>query len=398
MYREDFEILKSDLIYFDSAATSLKPKVVIDKMNEYYNCYPSNVKRGDYDMSYKADNEYENVRHLVKNFINASKENEIIFTSGTTESLNLIVEGYFKDHLKESDEVLITKSEHASNVLPWFRLIKTNNIKVNYIPLDDNYEVTMENVKKAITPNTKVISIAHITNVIGDIRPLKEIINYAHSLGILVVVDGAQSIPHIKVDVKDLDIDFLAFSAHKMCGPTGVGVIYAKENLLKEISPLNLGGGMNESFSTDGMFLLKELPTRLEAGTPNIAGVIGLGKAIEYINNIGTNNISNYVRELKDYLISKLNNLSHVNIINKNANSSIIAFNINGIFSQDVAFYLNKYHICVRSGNHCAKILKDEIRVANTLRISLYFYNTKEEIDKFISLISDKAKIEKEML
>lgn len=398
MYREDFEILKSDLIYFDSAATSLKPKVVIDKMNEYYNCYPSNVKRGDYDMSYKADNEYENVRHLVKNFINASKENEIIFTSGTTESLNLIVEGYFKDHLKESDEVLITKSEHASNVLPWFRLIKTNNIKVNYIPLDDNYEVTMENVKKAITPNTKVISIAHITNVIGDIRPLKAIINYAHSLGILVVVDGAQSIPHIKVDVKDLDIDFLAFSAHKMCGPTGVGVIYAKESLLKEIHPLNLGGGMNESFSTDGMFLLKEIPTRLEAGTPNIAGVIGLGKAIEYINNIGTNNISNYVRELKDYLISKLNNLSHVNIINKNANSSIIAFNINGIFSQDVAFYLNKHHICVRSGNHCAKILKDEIRVANTLRISLYFYNTKEEIDKFISLISDKAKIEKEML
>ncbi len=398
MYREDFEILNSDLIYFDNAATSLKPKAVIEKMNEYYNCYPSNVKRGDYDMSYKADTEYENVRHLVKEFINAAKDSEIIFTSGTTESLNLIVEGYFKNHLKNGDEVLITKSEHASNVLPWFRLIKNNNIKVSYIPLDNNYEVMLENVKKAITPNTKVISIAHITNVIGDIRPLEAIINYAHSLGVLVVIDGAQSVPHIKVDVRKLDIDFLAFSAHKMCGPTGVGVLYAKEDLLKEINPVNLGGGMNESFSTDGMFLLKELPTRLEAGTPNIASVIGFGKAIEYISKIGINNIENHVRDLRDYLISELNKINHVNIINKNANSSIIAFNIEGIFSQDVAFYLNKHHICVRSGNHCAKILKDEIRVVNTLRLSLYFYNTKEEIDRFISLISDKAKIEKEML
>lgn len=398
MNREDFDILKTDLIYFDSAATSLKPKQVIDKMNEYYNSYPSNVKRGDYDMSYKADTEYENVRTLVKDFINASKETEIIFTSGTTDSLNLIINGYFKDHLKPNDEVLITKSEHASNVLPWFKLIKESGIKVNYIPLDNNYEVIIENVKKAITPNTKVISIAHITNVIGDIRPLKEIINYAHSLGILVVIDGAQSIPHIKVDVKELDIDFLAFSAHKMCGGTGVGVLYAKEDLLTEISPLNLGGGMNELFTTDGVFLLKELPTRLEAGTPNIAGVIGLGAAINYLNNIGINNIESYTKELKNYLVSELNKISHVNIINKNANSSIIAFNIEGIFSQDVAFYLNKHHICVRSGNHCAKILKDEIRVANTLRLSLYFYNTKAEIDKFILLISDKSKIEKEML
>ncbi len=398
MNREDFPILNSNIIYFDNAATSLKPKQVIAKMDEYYNSYSSNIKRGDYDISNKADIEYENVRSLVKELINAQEEKEIIFTSGTTESLNLIVEGYFKDALKENDEVLITKSEHASNILPWFKLIKTNNIKINYIPLNDNYEITLDNFKKVITPNTKVISIAHITNVIGDIRPLKEIISYAHSLGILVVIDGAQSIPHIKVDVKDLDIDFLAFSAHKMLGPTGVGVLYAKENLLNKINPLNLGGGMNESFAENGNYVLKELPTRLEAGTPNIAGVIGLGEAIRYINKIGISNIENYVSELKSYLVTKLKQIPHINIINKTSNHGIIAFTVEGIFGQDVAFYLNKYNICVRSGNHCAKMLKDVIGVSNTIRVSLYFYNTKEEIDKFVTLLNDKSKIEKEML
>lgn len=398
MNKEDFEILKSNIIYFDSAATSLKPKQVIDKMNEYYNIYPSNVKRGDYDMSYKADTEYENVRTLLKDFIGAKKEEEIIFTSGTTESLNIIIEGYFKDRLKANGEVLTTKSEHASLILPWFRLIKSNGIKINYIPLDENHEVTLENLKKAVTANTRVISIAHITNVIGDIRPLKEIINYAHSLGILVVIDAAQSVPHHKVNVSELDVDFMAFSAHKMCGPTGVGVMYAKEELLNNIKPLNLGGGMNEAFEVDGSFMLKELPSRLEAGTPNIAGVIGFGEAIRYLNNIGINNIEKHVTELKEYLINKLSTISHINIVNKNSNSSIIAFNVNGIFSQDVAFYLNKYNICVRTGNHCAKILKDEIGIVNTIRVSLYFYNTKEEIDYFVSLLSDKSRIEKEML
>lgn len=398
MNREDFKMLNQDLIYFDSAATSLKPNQVINKMNEYYNGYCSNIKRGDYDISYQADTEYENVRVLVKDFINASTKEEIVFTSGTTNSLNLIIDGYFKNKLKESDEVLITKSEHASNILPWFKLIKSNGIKANYISLNNNYEVTLENVKASITPHTKVISLAHITNVIGDVRPLKEIISYAHSLGILVIVDGAQSVPHIKVDVQDLDIDFLAFSAHKMIGPTGVGVLYGKRDLLVEVDALSLGGGMNESFTTEGEFLLKELPTRLEAGTPNIAGVIGLGAAINHINNIGINKIDEYVSSLKTYFINKLKEIPHVNIISTTSKSGIIAFNIEGIFSQDVAFFLNKHHICVRSGNHCAKILKDEIGVNNTIRVSLYFYNTQTEIDKFINLISDKDKIEKEML
>jgi len=398
MHREDFEILKTNLIYFDNAATALKPKEVLAKMNEYYNEYSSNVKRGDYDLSYKADTEYENVRTIVKDFINAHSVKEIAFTSGTTESLNLIINGYFKDKLEVNDEVLLTKAEHASNILPWFKLSKDKGIKINYIPLDNNYEVTLDNVKAAITPNTKVIALAHITNVVGDIRPLKEIITYAHSLGILVVVDAAQSVPHMAVNVQDLDVDFLAFSAHKMCGPTGVGVLYGKEHLLENMDSLNLGGGMNESFNADGTYLLKDLPNRLEAGTPNIAGVIGLGAAINYLNNMGIDKIADYEKELKTYFINKLSLIPHVNIINKNSHSGIIAFNIEGIFSQDVAFYLNKHHICVRAGNHCAKILKDEIGIANTVRISLYFYNTKEEIDNFINLISDKNKIEKEML
>lgn len=398
MHREDFEILKNNLIYFDNAATALKPKEVLDKMAEYYNEYSSNIKRGDYDLSYKADNEYEKVRMIIKDFIKAHNDKEIVFTSGTTEAINLVVNGYFKNKLKPNDEILLTKAEHASNILPWFNLSKVKGLKINYIPLDSNYEVTLDNVKKAITANTKVISIAHITNVVGDVRPLKEIIAYAHSLGILVVVDAAQSIPHMKVDVKDLDADFLAFSAHKMGGPTGVGVLYGKENLLEQIEPMSLGGGMNESFNSDGTYLLKDLPYRLEAGTPNIAGVIGLGAATNYLNTIGINKIADYEKELKSYFINKLSLLPHVKIINKNSHSGIIAFNIEGIFSQDIAFYLNKYHICVRAGNHCAKILTDEIGINSTVRISLYFYNTKEEIDTFINLITDKNKIIKEML
>ncbi|HOP66054.1 MAG TPA: cysteine desulfurase [Bacilli bacterium] len=398
MNREDFLILKSGLIYFDNAATALKPKEVIAKMDEYYHNYPSNIKRGDYDLSYQATEEYEHTRNLVKELINADVIKEIVFTSGATDSLNIIADGYFKNKLNQNDEVLITKSEHASNVLPWFRLIKTNGIKVKYIPLDENYEVTLENVKKRVTANTKVISLAQITNVVGDIRPLKEIINYAHSLGILVIVDAAQSIAHKKVNVKELDADFLVFSAHKMGGPTGIGVLYGKERLLKEIEPINLGGGMNESFTTDGTYILKDIPTRLEAGTPNIAGVIGLGKTIEYLNKLDINKIDAYITDLKKYLVSKLEVIPHINIINKTSLSSVLAFNVEGIFSQDVAFYLNKHHICVRAGNHCAKMLKEEIKIANTVRISLSFYNTKTEIDKFIDLIKDKSRIEKEMI
>ena len=397
MNRKDFPILSNNLVYLDNGATTLKPKVVIDKITEYYSSYSANAHRGDYDISLKVDNEYEKTRDLVKKFINASSRKEIIFTSGTTESINMIAFGFFKDYLEENEEIIITKSEHASNVIPWFKIAKDNKLIIKYIDLDDNYEVTIDNLKKIITPKTRVISLAGITNVLGDLRPLKEIIKTAHENNILVVVDGAQYVPHTKVDVRALDIDFLAFSAHKMCGPTGVGVLYGKENLLEKLAPHNYGGGMNESFDNLNEVYLKPLPTRLEAGTPNIAGVIGFGAAIEYLNSIGLSNIRKYELELGKYLFNNLSKIRHITIVNKKP-SSIIAFNIDGIFSQDVAVYLNKYGICVRAGNHCAKILKDEVGVKNTVRVSLYFYNTKEEIDKIIDLLKDKNKILNEML
>lgn len=395
--RYDFPMLENDLIYFDNGATTFKPYKVINSMDDYYHNYSANAHRGDYTISYKVDVAYESARKKVAEFINANFD-EVVFTSGTTESLNMIATGFFKNLLEDGDEILITKSEHASNVLPWFRLAKSNNCIINYINLDDTLHVTMENVIASITPRTKVISLAGITNVVGDERPIDEICKYAHANNIFVVVDGAQLVPHKKVDVKKSDIDFLAFSGHKMCGPTGIGVLYGKKEFLEKLEPINLGGGMNESFDNEDEVYLKDLPTRLEAGTPNIAGAIGLGAAIDYLNSIGMENINDYEKKLKSYMIDKLIKLPYVDIINLESDSGIISFNIDGIFSQDVAFYLNKYNICVRAGNHCAKILKNATGVKNTIRVSLYFYNTTEEIDKFVELISDKEKIMKEMI
>jgi len=398
MNREDFPMLKKDIVYFDNGATTLKPEIVLEAMNDYYENYSANAHRGDYDISLKVDMEYENVREKVKKFINAENSKEIIFTSGTTDSLNKIIFGYFKNTLKKDDEVLITKSEHASNVLPWFVLAKEIGIKVKYIKLNDKKEVTKENILKEITPKTKVISLAYITNVIGDIRPIKEITKLAHQNNILVVVDGAQSTPHIKVDVQSLDIDFYAFSSHKMYGPTGVGVLYGKYSLLEKVKPLIYGGGMNSSFEHDNTYMLKELPAKLEAGTPNIAGVIGLGMAIEYLENIGLDKIKKYEQDLRKYLIDKLQKLDFITIYNKDIESSVVAFNINGVFSQDTSIYLNKYNICIRAGNHCAKMLKDELNIKNTCRISLSFYNTKEEIDLLINCLINSKNIWKEIL
>lgn len=397
MYREDFPMFENDIIYLDNGATTFKPKCVIDKMTEYYTKYSANAHRGDYDISYKVDVEYENARKLVSRFINAEMD-EVVFTSGATESLNMIASGFFEHILEPGDEVLITLSEHASNVLPWFMLARKNGIIVKNIELDSNLHVTLNNVIKAITPNTKVISLAHITNVVGDIRPIKEICEYAHEHNIFVVVDGAQSVPHIKTDVKDLDCDFLSFSAHKMCGPTGLGVLYGKHELLENLVPINYGGGMNESFDSVDEVYLKDLPTRLEAGTPNIASVIGFGEAIKYLNNVGMDNITIHEIKLKKYLIEKLKTIPHINIVNDECDSGIIAFNVDSVFAQDVAYFLNKYHICVRAGNHCAKILKSAIGVKNTVRISMYFYNTYEECDKVYELLKDKNRIISEMI
>jgi cysteine desulfurase/selenocysteine lyase len=397
--RDDFPMLKNNnIIYFDNGATSLKPQCVIDSIVDYYSNYSANAHRGDYNISHKVDTMYEGSRNKIKNFINAKDDSEIIFTKGSTESLNMIVFGFFKNYLKKDDEILLTKSEHSSNFLPWHELCQEIGCVIKYIPLTENHLVTIENVKHAITNKTKVIAIAHITNVVGDIRPLKEITALAHSNNILVVTDSSQSIGHMKVDATDLDVDFMAFSGHKMCGPTGIGVLYGKYEYLDQMKPMEYGGGMNAFYDTDGTVEYKDLPHRLEAGTPHISGAIGLGTAVDYLNKIGMDNITKYERELKSYAIDKMSKIDNVILYNENTESGIIAFNLKDIFSQDTAYYLNQYNICVRAGNHCAKILKDEFNVKNTCRISFYFYNTKEEIDRLIEVLKNSKDIFKVVL
>lgn len=393
MNREDFPMLNQDYIYFDNGATTFKPNQVIQSVVDYYTKYTANSHRGDYDLSQKVDYLYENTRDVVKNFIKANNSKEIIFTSGTTMSLNMIVFGFMKYFLKAGDEVLITKAEHASNVLPWLELEKEIGIVVKYIPLDDKHKVTIENVKNSITKNTKVISLAYVTNVIGDVRPIKEIASLIHDNNGLIVVDGAQSVPHIKTDVAYDDIDFLAFSGHKMLAPTGIGVLYAKEKYLELMKPISYGGGMNSRFESNKEVEYKELPLRLEAGTQNIAGVLGLQAAIKYIEEIGIDKIHEHEMELKNYLLTKLKEIDNIEIYNQESDSGIIVFNIKNIFSEDTSRYLNHYHICVRAGNHCTKMVKDEIGIKNTCRISFYLYNTKEEIDKLIEVLKDNKKI-----
>lgn len=398
MNRSDFELLDNNIVYFDNGATTLKPKCVKDAIVKYYTLYTANAHRGDYKLSATVDGLYEGAREKVREFINAKEVSEIVFTSGTTNSMNMIIIGFFRNYLKKDDEVLITLSEHASNILPWFILQKEIGIKVNYIPLNDKHEVSIENVKKAISKKTKVISLAMITNVIGDERPIKEISKIAHDNDILLVVDAAQGAPHKKIDVQDMDIDFLAFSGHKMYGPTGVGVLYGKFDLLDKVTPMNYGGGMNAMFTRDGYVELREIPTRLEGGTPNIEGVLGLSEAISYIENIGMDNINKYEKELRHYLLSELLKLDFITIYNKEVDSNIIAFNIDGVFAQDTSVYLDKYNICVRAGNHCAKMIDNVFNIGNTVRISLSFYNTKEEVDLLINVLKNSKNIWEEIL
>ena len=394
MRQDDFPVLKNkNIIYFDNAATTLKPEYVIRAMDDYYRYYTSNIHRGSYDSSILVDYLYDSTRFLVRDFVHASSAKEVIFTSGATHSINLVVFGYMKYHLKPGDEVLLSKSEHASNILPWFRLAEEIGIVIRFIPLDNNYSLPYENVVKAITPRTKVISLAHVTNVIGDVRDITKIGELCVEKHILFHVDGAQSVPHLKIDFIHSHIDFLSFSGHKMCGPTGVGVLVVRESLLKEMKPVFYGGGMNESFTSNGNYQLKDFPVLFEAGTPPIAEVLGLRVAIEYLNFVGLDYIHQYERMLKQYLVQKLSTIPSVVLYNKDSDSGILAFNIIGVSSMEVSRYLNDYHICVRAGNHCSKMLNEDMEIPSTVRVSLYFYNTKEEIDQFVRALQYCEKV-----
>lgn len=397
MHREDFPILQNDLIYFDNGATTLKPTCVIDAIVDYYKNYTANAERGDYQNSLLVDQNIDLTRKAVQRFIHAKSEREIVFTENATDSLNQIIFGFFKYKLKKGDHVLLTKSEHASNVLPWFELEEELGIQIDYIPLDEHLHVTLDHVKESITENTKIISIAEVTNVVGDVRPMKEIIQYAHEHGIYVLVDGAQSAPHKKTDVQDMDADFFVFSLHKMCGPTGVGILYGKLELLNEMKPLKYGGGMNVSFTSNGSKVYKNVPTLFEAGTVQIAGIIASRFAIEYLEKIGMDHIHEYEMQLKEYALNRLREVPGIQIYNPDTDSAIISFNIDGIFAQDLAIYLDHYHICVRAGSHCAKILIDEIGIKNTCRMSFYFYNTKEEIDRMVEVLKNPNILEESL-
>ena len=372
-----------ELIYFDNGATSLKPKCVIDAVNDFYMHHTSNVHRGDYAIAAQNDALYDETRKQVAKLINCNPD-EVVYTHNVSQSMNQIAYGMGHDFLKAGDTVLISKVEHASNILPWFHLEQEHGIKVRYIPTDDEGNISIEEFEKCFDETVKAVSVAEVTNVLGSVQPVKQMCRIAHEHGAYMIVDGAQSVPHMPVDVRDLDIDFMGFSAHKMCGPGGVGILYGKKELLEKMTPMLYGGDMNARFYSNGEVILKDVPVKFEAGTPNIEGVIGTGEACRYLMQVGMDNIHQYEMELRAYFCEQMSKLDNIVIYNKDNLSGPIDFNVKDVFAQDAASYLASINIAVRSGNHCAKLLHEVIGTDQTLRASLYFYNTKEEVDRFV--------------
>lgn len=385
--RKDFPMFKNnDHIYFDSGATTFKPQVVIDEVVKYYTDNSYNVGRSDYMSAFNVEKQVNQVRELVANFINA-KADEIIFTSGATESLNLVAFSLGEKYLNEGDVILTSKAEHASNVLPWFKVAAQNKATIEYVDLEADGKLSIEAFKRAMHDKVKIVSLAAITNVLGSVVPIQEISKIAHEYGAIVVCDGAQSVPHMKTDVKELGVDFLAFSGHKILAPTGVGILYGKYALLDEMPAYFQGGGSNARYYPEGTITYKKPPFKFESGTLPIEGILGLGAAIKYINRIGIENIHAYESKLVTYLVEEMSKLDNVIVYNKHTDVGIVSFNIKGIFSQDVSTYLDTQGVLVRSGHHCSKLINDVIDANDTVRASLYFYNTFEEIDKFIEVL-----------
>ncbi|MCR5185022.1 MAG: aminotransferase class V-fold PLP-dependent enzyme [Bacilli bacterium] len=379
------------LVFLDSASTTFKPQCVIDAITNYYTNATSNSHRGDYDLAYVVDKTVRETRQAVARFVN-SKENEVVFTNGDTSSLNIFAYAYGLKNLKENDEIVLSESEHASNLLPWFQVSKMTGAKIVYVPLNEEGRITVDNIQKVVNKNTKVVSLAHVGNVMGYRIDVEKIAAICHSFGAIFVVDGAQSVPHFKTDFKKWDIDVLTFSGHKMCGPTGIGCLIAKEELLNNIDPVFVGGGMNETFFKPNNMIPFDAPSKFEAGTLNVAGIFGLKAAIEFLESIGMDNIEQYELELHEYVIKKLEG-SNIVIYNKTADSGILTFNVPGRFPQDEATYLNYKGIAVRSGLHCDKLLPDFLKVNATCRASFYFYTTKEEIDYLVDCLLDGGDI-----
>ena len=394
--RQDFPILSKKihnkpLVYFDNAATSQTPACVIDCIKDYYEKYNSNIHRGVHSLSDEATNAYENARNKIKDHFNINESKEVIFTSGTTHSINIVSNGFSKI-LKKGDEIIVSGLEHHSNIVPWQMMIKNNDAKLRVIPLKDNGELDMDEFKNILSNKTKIVFLNHVSNALGIINPIEEIIDISHKNGAIVLIDGAQSAAHFKIDLQKLNVDFFTASAHKLCGPTGVGFLYGKEKLLSKLDPL-MGGGEMISDVTFSKTTYADLPHKFEAGTPNIAGVIAFGKAIDYLNEIGLDNIEQYEKSLLDYANSKLKEIDGLKIYGDSKNkTSVISFNIDGIHSYDIGSILDKFGIAVRTGQHCAQPIMDHFGIDGTVRASFSFINTVEEIDHFYdSLIKAKS-------
>ncbi|HDX9591275.1 cysteine desulfurase [Bacillus pseudomycoides] len=390
--RKQFPILDQkvngkQLVYFDSAATSQKPIQVIETLEHYYKEYNSNVHRGVHTLGTKATDAYEGAREKVRKFINAKSMEEIIFTRGTTTALNTVAASYGMENVKEGDEIVISYMEHHSNIIPWQQVAKKTGATLKYLPLQEDGTISLEDVRQTITPNTKIVSIMYVSNVLGTINPVKEIAEIAHQNGAIMVVDGAQSTPHMKVDVQDLNCDFYTLSAHKMCGPTGIGVLYGKKELLNNMEPIEFGGEMIDFVDLQES-TWKELPWKFEAGTPIIANAIGLGSAIDFLEEIGLDNIEKHEHELAQYALERLSEVDGVTIYGPKKRAGLITFNIDEVHPHDVATVLDVEGIAVRAGHHCAQPLMKWLKASSTARASFYLYNTKEEIDTFVEALT----------
>lgn len=395
--RSDFPLLESnkELVYLDSAATSIKPQIVIEKINEYYTKYGVNIHRGVYDLSGIATNEYEELRNVVAKFIN-SKPEEVVYTKGTTDGINKLAY-MLEDRINENDEIIVSLLDHHSLIMPWQNIALKKKAKLVFVDLNENNQITVENFKKCLNKNTKIVALTHVSNVLGVISPVKEITKLAHEHGAIVILDGAQSVPHMKVDVKDLDVDFLAFSGHKMMAPTGTGILYGKYKLLNSLNPVEFGGDMNdgvEKYSST----YKDAPEKFEAGTQNIEGVIAFKKAIEYLSNLGLDNVHAHSKELAKYVVEQIKDNPLVELYTKNPESGIVTFNIKDVHPHDVATFLSSYNICIRAGHHCAQLITHHLGCMGTVRASFYIYNTLDDAKKLVEAINAAADYFKEWL
>ena len=389
--KKDFPLLENNMItYLDSGATSQKPIQVINRVQEFYERYNANPHRGAYNLSIEATEVYENTRKEIAKFINTRFPEEIIFSKNATESLNLIAYSYGMENVKQDDEIVLSIMEHHSNLVPWQKVAKAKGAKLNYMYINKDFELSEEEIKAKITDKTKIVGITHVSNVLGTINNIKEIIKYAHKKGAVVVVDLSQSIPHFEIDVQDLDCDFAVFSGHKMLAPLGIGVLYGKREILNKMEPFIMGGDMIE-YVYEQYTTFAPLPNKFEAGTQNVEGVVGLGAAIEYIKNIGYKTIHQLEEEVLLYARQELSKLEYLDLYlipNIKNHSGVISFNIKGVHPHDVASILDSYGVCVRSGNHCAQPLLRYMGLDSTCRASFYFYNTKEDVDKLVSSLN----------